>query len=209
MNAQELEVKFHISDAVAFEGRLRALNAHQVHPRLHETNLRFDTPDQQLTRSLRVLRLRQDNGVHLTYKGPSWTQEGVRVRQEIEIGVDDFNAARALLEALGYQVTVMYEKYRTSYRLDENLITLDEMPYGHFVEVEGPDPACIYAVCQRLGLDWEKRITESYLALFERLRAALGLSFRDLSFANFAGIQSPMRALEIYPADAQDIHHAS
>jgi adenylate cyclase class 2 len=203
MNGQELEVKFHVSNLAAIEERLRALNALQVHPRLHELNLRFDTPDLQLRRNQKVLRLRRDDSAHITYKGPGHTQAGVRVRQEIEITLDDFDAARALLEALGYQVSVMYEKYRTAYHLEGALITLDEMPYGEFVEIEGPDPLCIRTVSQRLGLDWEKRIPESYLVLFERLKTALNLPFRDLTFANFAGISSPMRILHIHPADNQ------
>ncbi len=133
MDGRELEVKFHVSDLAALEARLQAFHARQVHPRLYEMNLRFDTADLQLTRNLKVLRLRQDESVHLTFKGPSQELEGVRLRQEIEIAVDDFTAARALLEALGYQVTAMYEKYRTSYQLDQTLITLDEMPFGNFI----------------------------------------------------------------------------
>ena len=44
----------------------------------------------------------------------------------------DFEAARRLLEALGYRLTVMYEKYRTTYHLRHLIVVLDEMPYGEF-----------------------------------------------------------------------------
>ena len=59
------------------------------------------------------------------------------------------------------------------------------MPYGNFAEVEGPDGASIRQTAEVLGLDWERRILDSYLMLFDRLRERLGLTFRDLSFANF------------------------
>jgi len=198
---QELEVKFFIADLEAVERRLQALGARLLQPRLHEVNLRFDTPDGELSRQFRVLRLRQDDAARLTYKGPSEYQEGVRARQEIEFAVSDFGAAQRFLEALGYRVALMYEKYRTTYELEGVHITLDKMPYGNFVEIEGPDPASIRGINEQLGLDWEKRVPESYTMLFERLREALELPFKDLSFANFAGLDISMDVVDVIPAD--------
>jgi len=42
-----------------------------------------------------------------------------------------------VFEALGYAVYMMYEKYRTTFRLDNLEVVLDELPYGNFVEIEG------------------------------------------------------------------------
>lgn len=108
------------------------------------------------------------------------------------MSVNNFDTARKLLEALGYRVAVIYEKYRTTYKLGNVLVTLDEMPYGSFAEIEGPDGVSIKAAADRLGLDWEKRIFDSYLALFDKLRQVLGFEFRDLSFENFSGLQADM-----------------
>jgi len=201
MNNQELEVKFYIADLGGIERRLQALGAHFVTPRQHEINLRFDTPDGELAAGYRVVRLRQDDAARLTFKGPSQYDDGVRRRQEIEFVVSDFAAAHAFLEALGYIVSMMYEKYRTTYELAGVHITLDEMPYGTFIEIEGPDTASIRSVHERLGLDWERRVPDSYTVLFERLRLALGLPFKDLSFANFAGLNISMDIIEVRPAD--------
>lgn len=198
---QELEVKYFIANLPALEARLQALNAQLVQPRTHEVNLRFDTPAGELGNTYRVLRLRQDTEARLTYKGPSQAREGVRVRQEIEFTVSDFEAARAFLEALGYQVSMAYEKYRATYDLDGVHVTLDELPYGQFAELEGPDPATIRAVNRRLGLDWEARVPESYTVLFDRLCDALDLPFRDLTFENFAGLHLTAATLNVRPAD--------
>ena len=198
---QELEVKFYVLDLSALHARLQALGAKMSQSRTHETNLRFDTPEGKLARSSQVLRLRQDNAVHLTYKGPSQTRDGIHVRKEIEFITSDFNSTKALLEALGYQVSMMYEKYRAVYELEGVHVTLDELPYGDFVELEGPDPVHIHAANQRLGLDWEARILESYTVLFDRLRTTLGLAFRDLSFANFKGLEISPSAMNVRPAD--------
>lgn len=201
MRDQELEVKFFVADLTAVEGRLQALEARLLQPRVHEINLRFDTPDGELSRQFRVLRLRQDEAARLTYKGPSVYQEGVRARQEIEFTVGDFDAAQRFLEALGYRVALMYEKYRTTYELEGVHVTLDKMPYGNFIEIEGPDPTSIRRVNEQLGLEWEHRVPESYTMLFERLRDTLKLTFTDLSFANFAGLDISMDAINVKPAD--------
>jgi adenylate cyclase, class 2 len=184
---QELEVKFFVPDLPRFEKRLADLGAALEQPRVHEVNLRFDTPAEDLSRSYKVLRLRQDTQVRVTYKGPGLEQDGVHQRQELEFSVSDFATAQAVFEALGYQVVVMYEKYRTTYSWNGLEVVLDEMPYGNFVEIEGPDGESIQKAARRLSLDWERRILGSYVFLFEQLRQAKGWTFRDLSFANFAG----------------------
>lgn len=201
MKDQEQEVKFYVSDLTAIEARLVSMGAELVQPRTHEINLRFDTADLQLTHSYRVLRLRQDTAARLTYKGPGSGVEGVRVRQEIEFVVGDFAAAQAFLQALGYRVTMMYEKYRRVYDLGMLHITLDEMPYGLFVEIEGPDPYTIKTVSQDIGLDWHARAPESYVVIHDRLCRDLGLTFRDLSFKNYAGLDIGGEQLNLDPAD--------
>jgi adenylate cyclase class 2 len=198
---QELEVKFYLSDLSAFQKRLEISGGHVLQARLHEVNLRFDTPGGDLTRTYQVLRLRQDKIARLTYKGPGEVVGGVRSRREIEFSVGDFSEARSFLEALGYQVSLMYEKFRATYELDGVEVTLDEMPYGTFAELEGPDAASIQTLAGKLGVQWEARIVESYTFLFERLRGVLGFTFRDLSFENFAGIEVTPEALQVRPAD--------
>jgi adenylate cyclase class 2 len=201
MQDQELEVKFYVLDLGAIEARLVEIGAKLAQPRTHELNLRFDTPAGDLTRTYQVLRLRQDTAARLTYKGPGSEQEGVRVRQEIEFTVSDFRAARQLLQALGYQVAMIYEKNRTVYDLDGAHVTLDEMPYGTFVEIEGPDTATIQALSQQLGLDWLARVPATYAQLFSQLKQRIGLSFRDLVFENFIGLNLSPQDLGAKAAD--------
>ena len=202
MNDQEIEIKLYLSNMAAFHRRVEEQGARLVEARLHEVNLRFDTPDGELTRTAQVLRLRQDNVAHLTYKGKGDTGGDVYIRREIEFTVGDFQAARTFLEALGYIINLMYEKYRTSYNLDGVIVTLDEMPFGNFSELEGPDAESIHQVAEKLGVNWEARITDSYTSLFAHLKNGLGLTFRDLSFENFKGITVSPQALGVQPADS-------
>jgi adenylate cyclase class 2 len=201
MKYQELEVKFFILDLPAVQSRLISLGAELITGRVFEVNWRFDTSDYGLSNSYQVLRLRQDEKARITYKGPAQDAQGVRLRTEIEFEVSDIQAAKALLEALGYIVTVGYEKYRTTYLLDDVLVLLDELPYGNFIEVEGKDPVEITRISERLGLNWNARAPESYLVLFDRLKALEKYDFRDLTFNNFAGIKVTGDLLGVNPAD--------
>ena len=198
---EELEVKFYLHHAQQLQSRLEALGAHLEQPRTHEINLRYDTPALDLLHSGRLLRLRQDTAARITYKGPGRVEGGARLRQELEFVASDFEMARAVIEALGYAVMLMYEKQRATYALGTVLVTLDEMPYGDFAEIEGPDAPSIQQAAAQLGLDWSRRILDSYTVLFEVARKNLGFTFRDLSFANFTGLNVPAEALGVAPAD--------
>jgi adenylate cyclase class 2 len=200
-NNQEIEVKFYINNLHEIHSHLLRMSAVAVQPRTHEINLRFDTPGGDLTQRMQVLRLRQDERVHITYKGPGQRSGGTYIRREIEFEASNFDSARLLFEALGYQVSLMYEKFRTTFDIGQVHVSLDEMPYGNFLEVEGPNPESIHQVSQTLELDWETRILDSYTTLFESLRARLGFNFRDLSFENFNKILVTPSDLNLKPGD--------
>ena len=97
---QELEIKLYVSDLPALQTQIEALNANLKKPRVHEFNLRFDTPDGKLTANAQVLRLRQDTAAKLTYKGSGRRIDGVISRTEIEFTVSDFDAAKNFFHAL-------------------------------------------------------------------------------------------------------------
>lgn len=206
---QEIEVKFYVRDLGKVELKLQKLAAHLAQERAFETNLRFDTPDSTLGRQRRVLRLRRPAPGHnsddpqglMTYKGPTQSGQAISIRQEIEVVVSDFETASHLLEALGYQVVVMYEKWRTVYQIDSVDVDLDQTPMGNFIEIEGPNTAKIQDVAQKLGLDWEARSGESYMALFNRMRLAKGLTVENLSFRELDGVAIDPQEMGLRPAD--------
>jgi len=199
-NNQEQEVKFYLADLASFDERLRRMGAQQVHPRTFEANLRFDTADGALTQARQVLRLRQDEKTRLTFKGPAEPGQEVSVRAEIEFEVSSFANARAFLEALGYRVSVAYEKYRTTYKLANVEVVLDELPFGDFAEIEGPDGQAIQAAAAAMGLNWEARCTDSYLGLFGLLRATQGLEAQNLTFQEVKQ-KYPAEAFGLKPAE--------
>lgn len=181
-NNQEQEVKFYLGNLPGLESRLKKMGAQLRSERIFESNLRFDMPDGALTRARRVLRLRQDEIVRLTFKGPAEFGREISVRPEIEFEVSSFDNAKAFLEALGYQVSMRYDKYRTTYDLGSLEVVLDELPFGDFAEIEGPDTATIQIASDALGLNWEARCTDSYLGLFNNLRISAVLQAENLTF---------------------------
>ena len=198
---QEIEIKFYISRLEDMEEQLHRLNAELIHPRVYEINLRFDNSTNDLQRERRVLRLRRDWRSVLTFKGPMEPGQTVSVRQELEVVVSSFDTTRQILETLGYHVSVMYEKYRTTFHLNKTIIALDEMPFGNFLEIEGADADSIHAVADLLGLDWENRCLEGYLALFSRLQRMENLGARNLTFAEMGDRKFTAGDLGLSPAD--------
>jgi adenylate cyclase, class 2 len=184
----EVEVKFLVTDLAAARQRLLEAGAIPHKARTYEYNIRYDNAWNGLLRQGKLLRLRRDQQSRLTFKGVSELDlvSEAKVRQEIEIEVSEFEATAMILERIGFERRQVYEKYRETFRLGEVEITLDEMPFGHFVELEGGEDG-IRQAAAALGLDWQKRVLDNYLALMARLKASHGLDFDDLTFDNFRG----------------------
>ena len=192
----EVEVKFLVGDLAALRTRLAAAGAQQVKPRLHERNVRFDDDEASLLGKGQLLRLRQDDGARLTFKGivAADTLSEAKVREELETAVGDFDTAAEILARLGFNAQQVYEKYRETFNLGEVEVVLDELPFGNFVELEGSEDG-IREAAQQLELPWEQRILDNYLLLMARAKAYYGLPFDDLTFENFEGHDLPIAAV--------------
>lgn len=183
----EIEVKFFVDDLDAVRRRLLAAGGEAGAARVYERNVRFDTADERLLARQALLRLRQDTRVRLTYKGLSAQDAAgeAKVREEIELTVEEFDRMALIFERLGFGAVQTYEKYRTTFHLGDVEVVLDEMPFGPFVELEGASDTSLKAAAGALGLDWSRRLLTNYLELMARARRAFDLPFNDLTFDNF------------------------
>jgi adenylate cyclase, class 2 len=186
--ATETEVKFYLQDLDSMRRKLASVGAHEIKPRVFERNFRYD--DGTLGERGIVLRLRQDTRIRLTYKGANQRSAQASSREELETEVTDFDTMDAILKNLGFDVAVIYEKYRTTYEFMNTEIVLDELPIGNFMEIEGELDA-LEAAVEALDLSASRRITVSYLELFRDAKTALNLSAEHLSFEAFEGIEVP------------------
>ncbi|MEM9416590.1 MAG: class IV adenylate cyclase [Planctomycetota bacterium] len=170
----EIEAKMRLDDRDALVARLRAAGATHAAD-LAEVNTFYDHPDGSFARSDRALRLRTETSspgtpeastrVILAHKGPR-APGPLKSREEYELVVADAQDADGLLRALGFRPSFTFEKRRTRYKLDGCLIDLDELPrLGHFVEIEGPSEAQVFAARDKLGLADTPLVVASYIGL--------------------------------------------
>ena len=166
----EQEVKFRLPSIDAGASKFAALGVRVSTKRHFEANILYDFPDGRLSKRDEALRLRRvGDDAWLTWKGPQHGSEGIKQRRELETLLKDGDAVEGILEALGAEECFRYEKYRTSYCLDDAVLTLDETPMGAFMEIEAA-PARIAELAEKLGLDMAEAVSVSYPRLYERFR---------------------------------------
>lgn len=193
MNSVETEVKFHVPDPPAVRAKLLSFGARSL-GRSHEFNIRFENEAKGLRSAGNLLRLRRDRKCTLTYKcAPARADPEFKQFTELEIDVSDFDTMRLILACLGFHPEQVYEKWRETFVLGHTAFCLDQLPFGNFLEIEGSKEH-IRGFAGRLALEWGRRILLNYLEIFEIIHADLGLSFSDVTFANFTGL-----ALDITP----------
>lgn len=193
----EVEIKLYVTDLDSVARKIVSAGGEIGAPRVFEKNVRYENAEQTLSQRGIVVRLRQDSRARLTYKEPPHevTDDGLSHRYEVEVEVSDFDTMELILSKLGYTPHLIYEKYRTTYQLGDVEIVLDEMPYGNFVELEGT-PDAIFAALDTLGLSDAPRYKTNYVQLFQHIRHHLKLTFTDITFDNFKGVDVPKRALD-------------
>lgn len=178
LTARETEIKLRIADVNALRRTLRRLGA-TSRGRVLERNALYDTPDGDLRRRGRLLRLRIETPAGLpgirggsrraviTAKSPALSAPGSRYKEKLERerGVPIPRSWPGILRGLGMQPAFRYEKYRTAYRLPGLHLDLDETPVGDFLEIEGSPRAIDSAACA-LGFSPRDYIRGTYWDLY-------------------------------------------
>ena len=86
-----------------------------------------------------VLRLRKsDLNTTLTYKEKTGIEGEFKQQIEFETIVADVDATENIIERLGYKLALVYEKHRKAWKLGNVEVVLDEVPFGYYMEIEGP-----------------------------------------------------------------------
>ena len=122
-----------------------------------------------------ALRLRREGSRSvLTFKGRR-IGTGVKMREEVEVVVDDWGAATTIFKRLGFEEAFVIKKNRRIYALEGAEISLDSVEgLGEFVEIElilkngaAVDGAKerLHGLSERLRVPKERLTTESYLEL--------------------------------------------
>ncbi|MEL7058492.1 MAG: CYTH domain-containing protein [Acidobacteriota bacterium] len=171
------ELRFADVDLGELRTRLAEIEAEKQGPPVLEDHWFFDRED-RLQAAGRTLRLCVDkHGSRLIYRGRPSLEGRTKVREDIATSVGDEVAARALLEALEFEMVERYQIYREEWLLGSIVIALDHTPVGDFAGFEGD--GC-ETVARRAGLDPARAERRDYLRLLTDHRREHPETPRDL-----------------------------
>ena len=152
----EVELKSVVDDLARRRAAIEAAGATLVFDGRLEDR-RYDSPDRALTARDHVLRVRvyrdaAGTRAQLDFKGPTQRDDGYKVREEIESHVSDADALVAILDRLGYVVTIAIDRDIVQYDLGGAMIRFERYPrMDDLVEVEG-DRDAIERAIDALGM---------------------------------------------------------
>src|SRR5215510_10163231 len=157
----EREIKLRFDSPAAAHAAVAATGAKPLRPRRLQSDVLLDNDPRELSARGQVLRVRIEDGhSYVTFKSPA-EHPTLKLREELETGVENGERLVAILLRLGYRIWFRYQKYREEFALDEVIIAVDETPVGTFVEIEGSDRG-ISAAVNALGRGPSDFIIDSY-----------------------------------------------
>jgi len=179
MNYIEKEIKLKIDNLNEFIARLKS-KAEFVGEAFQKT-IRVDTPGKDLEKKRIFLRVRSGFSNVLTLKKKNQNNDNVFAREEIEIKIGDVEKMAEILVNLGFSKQLIMEKYRSEWKYNDTVISVDKMPFGVYVEIEGEEGK-IYETARYLGLDPDKKITVTYWDLFEDYKKQNNITGENIIF---------------------------
>jgi len=188
---REVELKAVVADVLAARARVEAAGGVLRFAGAMEDR-RYDTPPRRLAAEDEVLRVRvyraptpgAPTETTLDWKGPTTTERGYKVREELSTSVADPELLVAILDRLGFVVTRRIDRVIAQYALAGAILRFEQYPrMDVLLEVEG-EPEAIDRAIAAAGLaraDFSADGLPDFVARYEArtgLRAAL--AWRDL-----------------------------
>jgi adenylate cyclase, class 2 len=179
----EIEIKLRVTDPRAIQRRIIAIGA-TPQPRILEKNILYDTAHSDLRRRGMLLRIRietpgssdkrspRPERVILTSKAPPQTKPAKkpsrykeRAERELVVVSQSSREYAAAITSLGFRPAFRYDKYRTTFRLPNLHLDLDETSAGTFLELEGKAQA-IDRAAKALGFSKKAYLRATYWDLY-------------------------------------------
>jgi len=141
---------------------------------------RYDIESRELADRDVVLRVRryessESTRTYLDWKGPTATQNGYKIREEISTQVDDFVATEQILDRVGFVVTMEIDREIAQYELGGATIRFERYPrMDVLVEVEGT-PDAIEEAIAALGMSRGEFTSERLLSFVTRFERRTGV----------------------------------
>jgi adenylate cyclase class 2 len=167
--AQEIEVKFPLRNRAELLRKLHDIGGQRLYAETFEDNIVLDRRGELRTRGA-LLRVRKFGKYSMiTYKGPMSIEGGIKSRDEVQTGVESFELAIQLLDALGFKPVFRYQKFREVWRVKEVEVVLDRTPIGEYFEIEGAVDL-IRSLAGDLGMSMDQSVRQTYADLYRQAR---------------------------------------
>ena len=167
--AQEIEVKFALTDRRDLVKRLQSSGGERLYPETFEDNIVLDRRGELRTKGA-LLRVRKFGRYSLvTFKGPMSIEGGIKTREEVQTGIESFELAIQLFDSLGYKPVFRYQKFREVWRVRDVEVVLDRTPIGDYFEIEGPVDT-IRSLAEQLGMNMDQALRQTYADLYRMQR---------------------------------------
>jgi adenylate cyclase class 2 len=173
---KEIEIKFKVSGISRLREKLGKLGAKNL-GRVFERTIRFDTPEKDLEKSNKYVRVRTGFKNVITFKQKLAGDTKFKVRREIEFKIEDPEKMGEILEGLGFTKKLIMEKYREKWQLPKVEVVIDELPFGNFMEIEAGEKE-ITETAEKLGLKLSEGLTQSYWELNRNLGSGENILFK-------------------------------
>lgn len=149
----EIEAKFLRVDPKDIRDRLQKAGATLKQPMLMMRRIIFHSD--LMNEKHAYLRVRDEGyRVAMTYK--QFDEMSLTGAKEIEFTVSDYDAAVALIGAIGIQSKSVQETKREIWYLGDAEVVIDEWPWIEpFIEIEAPTEAGVKKAAKQMGLDWK------------------------------------------------------
>lgn len=156
---KEVEVKILEINPKEVEQNLFALGAEKIFDG-EISGFIYDFPDGKLNKKKQVLRLRKEGDRAVLTSKRKLSVDGVKISDEHEVEVDNFETAQKIIDALGmierkkikkHRVSflIMHKNNKVRFEIDKFLDTLEHIPT--FLEIESEDQDLIYQYAEMLG----------------------------------------------------------
>jgi len=176
---KEIEIKFKMDKPSIIRKKLKNQGAKFI-GKTFERTLRFDTPTNNLYKNGKFLRIRTGFKNVITFKR-KLRSKSFKEREEIELEISDPKKMEIILENLGFTRKRIMEKYREKWELENAEISIDKLPMGNFVEIEGSKKE-IQKTTKILGLNFQDRIIKTYWDLWRDYCKRQGVKEENIIF---------------------------
>ncbi|MGH9947268.1 MAG: class IV adenylate cyclase [Pyrinomonadaceae bacterium] len=179
--AIEIEKKYRLTEEIRREivASLEEFGAEFIG---EDTEVNSIFANKELVERNAVVRIREtQNRSILTFKRRLPSTSGAKEQVEFESEIADAVAIRSIIEAIGLKRAIVYEKRRRTYHFRKVEVVLDELPFGLFMEIEGPISAIAEAE-MLLGVEDLEVVQETY----PRMAVRFGIQNGDAIECRFA-----------------------